>query len=75
MKAEVLLPDALWGEIRAILPPPKQRRTRYPGRRPMDPQRALLGLLFVLRSGIPWEMLPQELGCGSGTSCWRYLNA
>lgn len=29
--------------------------------------------MFVLRSGIPWEMLPQELGCGSGMSCWRRL--
>jgi len=33
----------------------------------------LAGILFVLRSGIPWEMLPQELGCGSGMSCWRRL--
>ena len=24
-------------------------------------------------SGIPWEMLPQEMGCGSGMSCWRRL--
>jgi transposase len=31
------------------------------------------GILFVLRSGIPWEMLPQELGCGSGMTCWRRL--
>jgi len=29
--------------------------------------------VFVLRSGIPWEMLPQELGCGSGMTCWRRL--
>ena len=33
----------------------------------------LTGILFVLRSGIPWEMLPQELGCGSGMTCWRRL--
>jgi transposase len=39
----------------------------------MDPRRALTGVLFVLKSGIPWEMLPQEMGCGSGMSCWRYL--
>ena len=30
-------------------------------------------ILFVLRSGIPWEMLPQEMGCGSGMTCWRRL--
>ena len=33
----------------------------------------LAGIIFVLRSGIPWEMLPQELGCGSGMTCWRRL--
>ncbi len=33
----------------------------------------LTGILFVLQSGIPWEMLPQEMGCGSGMSCWRRL--
>jgi transposase len=31
------------------------------------------GILLVLRSGIPWRMLPQELGCGSGMTCWRRL--
>jgi hypothetical protein len=29
----------------------------------------LAGIIFVLRSGIPWEMLPQELLCGSGMTC------
>jgi transposase len=31
------------------------------------------GILFVLKSGIPWEMLLQEMGCGSGMTCWRRL--
>jgi transposase len=39
----------------------------------MDRRKVFTGILFVLRSGIPWEMLPQEMGCGSGMSCWRYL--
>lgn len=34
----------------------------------------LTGILFVLQSGIPREMLPQEMGCGSGMSCWRRLH-
>jgi len=34
---------------------------------------ALTGILFVLRSGIPWQMLPKEMGCGSGSTCWRRL--
>ena len=75
MKVEELVPDQLWAEIRPQLPPPKPRRKRNPGRKPMDRRRVLTGILYVLKSGIPWEMLPQELGCGSGMSCWRYLHA
>jgi transposase len=33
----------------------------------------LAGILFVLKTGIPWEDLPQEMGCGSGMTCWRRL--
>jgi transposase len=33
----------------------------------------LSGILFVLSTGIPWEFLPQELGFGSGMTCWRRL--
>jgi len=69
--AKELLPDELWGLIAPLLPPepPKPK-----GGRPPVPQRAALtGILFVLRSGIPWEMLPQELGCGCGMTCWRRL--
>ncbi len=33
----------------------------------------LCGILFVLYTGIPWEFLPQELGFGSGMTCWRRL--
>ena len=44
------------------------------GGRPPIPDRACLrGVVFVLRTGIPWEMLPKELGCGSGMTCWRRL--
>ena len=39
----------------------------------MDDRAALTGILFVLRSGIPWEMLPAEMGCGCGMTCWRRL--
>jgi len=30
-------------------------------------------IMFVLRTGVPWESLPQELGCGCGMTCWRRL--
>lgn len=71
--AKELICDELWAEIEPLLPKPKRRHFRYPGRKPLDRRRVLNGIVFVLRSGIPWEMLPQEMGCGSGMSCWRYL--
>ncbi len=66
-----LVSDALWSAVEPLLPPepPKPK-----GGRPRVPDRAALtGILFVLQSGIPWEMLPQEMGCGSGMTCWRRL--
>lgn len=74
MKVEDLLPEKLWEEIAPVLPPAKKRRFQNPGRKPMDPRKVLTGILYVLKSGIPWEMLPQELGFGTGMSCWRYLH-
>jgi transposase len=71
--AEPLVSDELWEMIKPLLPAPKPRRSRYPGRKPMDRRAVLTGIVFVLRSGIPWEMLPKEMGCGSGMTCWRYL--
>ena len=71
--AKELVTDALWEMVEPLLPPPKPRRYRYPGRKPIENRKALTGILFVLKSGIPWEMLPQEMGCGSGMTCWRRL--
>jgi len=70
-----ILDDELWALIAPLLPPPKPRRSKYPGRIPRNDRAVLAGILFVLLSGIPWEMLPKELGCGSGMSCWRRLRA
>ena len=43
------------------------------GPRPVPDRLALQGILFVLYTGIGWEDLPQELGFGSGMTCWRRL--
>jgi transposase len=41
----------------------------------LDDRKVLCGILFVLHTGIQWEYLPQELGFGSGMTCWRRLDA
>ncbi len=71
--AKPVLDDALWGLIEPLLPPPKRRRRKHPGRKPLDNRAVLTGILFVLKTGIPWEYLPKEMGCGSGMTCWRRL--
>ena len=69
--AKPLLPDALWTIIEPLLsrhePSPKGGRPR------LDDRKALTGILFVLKTGLPWEDLPAELNCGCGMSCWRRL--
>ena len=70
--ARELVPDELWKEIEPLIPPHK-RRFRYPGRLPTDHRKVLMGIIFVLRTGIPWEELPQEMGCGCGMTCWNHL--
>lgn len=71
--AKPILDDDLWALIEPLLPPPKPRRVRYPGRKPLDNRAVLMGILFVLQTGLRWDLLPREMGCGSGMSCWRRL--
>jgi transposase len=66
------VPDELWKRIEPLLPQ-RPRRFRHPGRRRLDDRAVLQGILFVLITGTPWEHLPQELGFGSGMTCWRRL--
>src|SRR3954465_10645769 len=65
--------DELW-ELVAPLLPTKHQRTRSPARKRLPDREALSGILFVLHTGIPWMHLPQELGYGSGYTCWRRLD-
>ena len=61
----------LWGLIQPLLPAPNPRGQRYPGRKPLSARRVPTGMSFVLKSGITWEMLPREMGCGSCLSVSR----
>ena len=54
------------------LPPPEPDKTDG-GRPRMDDRAVLTGIIFVLKSSIPWEMLPQEMDHGSGMTSWRGL--
>ena len=69
--AKPLLTDELWEVIEPLLP--KESPKLKGGRPRVSGRAALTGILFVLKTGIPWEMLPQEMGCGSGMTCWRRL--
>jgi transposase len=71
--AKPLLGDELWERIAPLLPAPKPRRARHPGRKPLGPRKVLTGILFVLKTGIGWEELPAELGCGCGLTCLNRL--
>jgi transposase len=68
-----LVTDALWERLLPLLPPPPPRRFRFPGRKPLDYRKILTGILFVLKTGIAWDDLPAELGCGCGRTCRHYL--
>src|SRR5688500_19113202 len=69
--AKQLVTDELWTIIEPLLP---KEPAKPQGGRPRVPDRAALtGILFVLKTGIPWEYLPREMGCGSGMTCWRRL--
>ena len=61
------IPDDLWGEIKLLLPSEKVNNTVG---RPVIPFRKVVdGILYVLRTGCQWKMLPKEYG--SGSTCHR----
>ena len=65
--------ETLWKGIAPLLPEPEPSPK---GGRPRIPNRACLeGILLVLKTGMPWQMLPTELGYGSGSTCWRRFHA
>jgi len=64
-------PDALRELVEPFIPVDKAKPNGGSFR--LADRACLTGFVFVLRSRIPWEMLPQEMGRGSGMSCWRRL--
>ena len=67
--AKELLPDDLWAEIEPLLP--THRVPKKGGHPWCDDRQCLRGIIFVLRTGVPWQMLPWEAFGVSGSTCWR----
>ena len=66
-----LLPDELWDEVQPLLPThPLQPKG---GRPPVKDRLCLRGLIFILRSGMAYALLPTEVFGVSGVTCWRRL--
>ena len=62
-----LVSDERWSIAEPLLP---KHMPTCKGGRPRIPDRAAL---TGIKTGIPWEDLQQEMGCGSGMTCWRRL--
>ena len=63
-----LVDDALWAVVAPILP--RDRGPGVKGGRPRVSNRQVItGIVLVQRTGLPSQLLPLELGCGSGSSC------
>lgn len=65
-----LVSDELWKQIEPLLPP-EPKPSPKGGRPRVTNRQALTGIVFVLRTGVPWQSLPGEMNCGSGSTCWR----
>lgn len=65
-----LVSDELWEQVAPLLPP-EPEPSPLGGRPRVTNRQAFTGVVFVLKTGIPWQFLPIEMGCGSGSTCWR----
>ena len=59
--AKPLVSDELWELIRPLLP--AHEPSPKGGRPRLQDRACLTGILFVLKTGIPWEDFPCEMGC------------
>lgn len=66
-----LLSDELWNQVQPLLP---AHRDHPKGGRPFADDRACLrAIIFILRSGIAYQLLPAEVFGVSGSTAWRRL--
>jgi len=69
--ARLLVTDELWAVVEPLLP--KWTPSPQGGQPRKGDRLCLTGILFVLKTGIPWEDFPQEVGC-SGMTLWNRLD-
>ena len=70
---EGLIDDDFWALIEPLIATRSLPKRRSAGR-PRAPDRAVFsGIVFVLRSGISWTLLPKKLGYGTSQVCCRRL--
>lgn len=70
--AKELLPEELWTTVAPLLPPHPPRPKG--GRKPVDDRLCLRGLIFILKTGMAYQVLPTEVFCVSGSTCWRRMH-
>jgi transposase len=71
--AERLVSDEFWSRVAPVIPK-VERRFRHPGRRRVDDRCCLEAIMYVLRTGCQWAMVPaSETGC-SGKTAWRRMD-
>jgi transposase len=56
-----------------LLPKPPRRPSSSAGRPAAENRAAFEGIVFVLKTGIPWSALPATAMWPSGVTCWRRL--
>jgi len=72
--SEPLLSEQLWQRLEPLLPKNRKRRdVRYAGRKPADARQVMTGIIFVLKTGVPWKSLPATSDFPSGHTCRRRL--
>jgi len=73
--ASTVISNELWQRLEPLIPKPrrKNRHVQYAGRKPSEARRVVNGILFVLRTGVPWRLLPATSDFPSGHTCRRRL--
>jgi transposase len=69
--SKLLVTDELWAVVEPLLP--KHPPSRVGGHPRVNDRVCLTGILFVLKTGIPWEDFPHEMGC-CGMTLWNRLD-